>query len=98
MAIKGVTWNEEFRKEYFSKEKVQANLKNFIEMAKQPKSAETKQKMSIAKSGRKYTEEHKHNMAEAQRFRHALHKDIAIQQPELTKSEVWAKVSEKLYD
>lgn len=96
MVTKGFSWNEEYKKNYYASEKVQENLKSFIEKAKQPKSDETKQKMSIAKSGRKYSEEHKANMAETHRFRNVLRKDIQAAEPNLPKDLVWEKVREKM--
>lgn len=92
MAIKGVSWNEEYRKKFYASEKVQSHLKDFVAQASQPKSDEQKQKMSIAKRGRKYTEEHRHNMSEAQKFRQALRKEIESTHPELMPEQVWEEV------
>ena len=95
MAIKGVSWNDEYRKKFYSSEKVQAHLETFIEQAKQPKTVEQREKMSIAKRGRTYSEQHKHNMSEAQKFRQALRKEIEANDPQLPREQVWIKVREE---
>ena len=96
MPIKGYTWDEEYRKKFYSSEKVKAHLEDFIEQAKQPKSPQQKEKMKIAKTGRKYSQQHKDNMAEAQKFRQALSKEIETNQPQLSRNEVWDLVREEM--
>ena len=96
MAIKGVSWNDEYRKKFYSSEKVQGHLESFIEQAKQPKTDEQKAKMSVAKLGRKYSDEHKHNMSEAQKFRQALRKDIEASQPDLPPELIWSEVRARI--
>lgn len=96
MPIKGYTWNEEYKKKFYSSEKVKAHLEDFIQQAKQPKSETQKIKMSAAKKGLKYSKEHKDNMSETQRFRQALRKEIETKQPDLSKNEVWNLVRQEM--
>lgn len=96
MPIKGFTWNEEYRKKYYSSERVQAHLEQFLDMVSQPKPPEQRAKMSAAKKGRKYSEQHRQNMSEAQKFRQALRKEFETQQPDLPREEIWALVKERI--
>lgn len=96
MPVKGITWNDEYRKKFFSSDKVKDHLSKFIEQASLPKTDETKAKMSVAKTGRKYSEEHKNNMAETHKFRNALRKEIQASQPSLSKEEVWSEVRARM--
>lgn len=96
MPTKGFTWNEEYRKRFYSSEKVQAHLETFIQQASQPKTADQKEKMSRAKQGRKYSEQHRQNMSEAQKFRQALRKEIETQQPDLPKEAIWDLVRSRI--
>jgi biopolymer transport protein ExbB/TolQ len=94
MPTKGYTWNDEYRKKFYESDKVKDHLEKFIEQASKPKTEQQKAKMSAAKLGRKFSDEHKQNMSEAQKFRNALRKEILEQEPQLAKSEVWIKVRE----
>ena len=96
MPIKGYTWNEEYRKKFFESEAVREHQKKFIEQASQPKSPTQRAKMSIAKKDKKFTQEHKDNMSEAQKFRQALRKEIETNDPQLSKDLVWIKVREQI--
>ena len=96
MPLKGYTWNDEYRKRFYESEKVKAHLENFVQQASQPKSPDQRAKMSIAKKGRKYSEEHKQNMSEAQKFRQAIRKEIETAQPELPKETIWQLVRERM--
>lgn len=96
MPIKGFVWSDEQKEKYFSSEKVQAHQENFQQMSRGPKPEAQREKMSLAKKGRKYSEEHRAHMAETQRFRHALKKEIQIKYPRLTPDKVWEMVREEM--
>jgi hypothetical protein len=85
----GYTWNDEYRKQFFASPKVQAHLSEFVAQASLPKSPQTREKMSQAKLGRKYSDQHKANMAETQKFRHALKREVLEKNPELPIDKVW---------
>lgn len=92
----GYTWNDEFREEYFKSEKVQQNLERFVEMVRCPKPEAQRAKMSQAKKGRKYSDEHRAHMSETQRFRQALKKEIQTLHPDLPAEAVWKRVKEEM--
>jgi len=98
MPHKGYTWSDEYKAEYLSKPKVQANMQEFLRKAREPKPESQRQKMREAKLGKKFDDEHKHNMSETQKFRHALFKKIASTNPDLSTTEVWAQVRNEMYD
>ena len=95
MPLKGYTWPEEYYKKFYESEKVQAHLEKFVTLASQNKPNSQRIKMAQAKVGRKYTEQHKTNMSEAQKFRQALKKDIVAANPDLPSEQVWAMVREQ---
>lgn len=90
-------WNDEYREQFYKSEKVQKHLADFIEQAKQPKSQETKDKMSAAKEGVSKSKEHRANMSETHKFRNSLRREIIAQNPDLPKDAVWSKVREEMY-
>lgn len=94
----GYTWNDEYRKQFFESAKVQAHLNDFIAQAKQPKSPETREKMSRAKLGKPKSDQHKANMAEAHKFRQSLKKEIVAKNPELPASQVWQIVRSTMHE
>lgn len=94
MPVKGSTWDDEYHAKYYSSPKVKIHLETFLEVAKKPKSKTTKDKMSASHTGKTFTQEHKDNLAAAQRTRHAIRQKVADLQPSLTKAEQWAKVKE----
>jgi hypothetical protein len=94
----GYTWNEEYRKRFYDSPKVQEHLSEFIELAKQPKSPETKQKMSLAKQGKPKSAEHRANMAEAHKFRQSLKRELISKNPELPIEKVWDLVRSEMHD
>jgi len=96
MPVKGFTWNEEYRKKFYDSEKVKDHLDNFVKQASQPKTEAQKTKMSIAKTGRKYSQEHKDNMSETHKFRQALKKEILTKYPEMPADELWKQVRARM--
>jgi hypothetical protein len=92
MSRKGYTWDEKYKEEFYKSEKVQAHLKVFIEQASKPKTKEHKEKLSEAKVGRKYSDEHKSRMAESQKFRQAVKREILATNPTITPEELWQQV------
>lgn len=97
MSIKDEIWNEEYRKKYYSSDKVKAHLDRFVEQASKPKTESQKIKMSIAKTGRKYSDQHKQNMSETQKFRQNLRREIEASQPDLPSNLVWSEVKNRMY-
>lgn len=93
----GYTWNDEYRDRYYSNEKVRANLAKFIELASQPKSPETREKMRLAKLGKPKSAEHKEAMSEAHKFRNSLRKEIQKQSPDLPVDKVWELVRMEMH-
>lgn len=95
MPSKGYTWSDEYRTQYYSSDAVQSHLANFIALASQIKPENQRKKMAAAKVGRKYSDQHKHNMSEAQKFRQARKKEIIESNPNLASDQVWAMVREQ---
>lgn len=89
MKTTGFTWSEEYRARYFSSEKVQQNQAAFIARASLPKPPEQRAKMAAAKSGRKFTAEHRANMSESHKFRQAIKREILATTPDLPPKELW---------
>jgi hypothetical protein len=98
MPHKGYTWTDEYKAEYLARPLVQAHMEDFLMKARMPKSDTQRQKMSEAKLGRKYTQEHKDNMSEAQKFRHALFRKVQADNPDLDSKEIWVIVRREMYD
>ena len=96
MAIKDTTWDDEYRARYYASERVQVHLELFREHARQPKSLETREKMSASHKNRKKSESHKQSLSEAQRERHAIRRELAKLHPGLTLSEQWKLVRDYL--
>jgi len=92
----GYTWNDEYRKQFFESPKVQAHLAEFIERAKQPKSPETREKMSRAKLGKAKSAEHKARLSESHKFRQSLRRDIETLHPDLPEHTIWTMVREEM--
>jgi hypothetical protein len=95
MPIKGYTWTDEYRERFYSSDAVKDHMAKFVALASQNKPESQRIKMSQAKVGRKYTEQHKTNMSEAQKFRQALKKEITETNPGLPSEQVWAMVREQ---
>jgi biopolymer transport protein ExbB/TolQ len=95
MPHKGYTWSDEYRERFYSSDAVKQHMAKFIALASQNKPNSQRIKMAQAKVGRKYTEQHKTNMSEAQKFRQALKKDIEATHPDLASDEVWALVRQQ---
>ena len=95
MPVKGYTWSDEYYERFYASDAVQQHLSKFIALSKEKKPESTRIKMSLAKKDRKYSDQHKHNMSETQKFRHALKKEIENENPQLASGEVWAKVREQ---
>jgi hypothetical protein len=93
----GYTWTDEYRAHFYSSERVQAHLEKFVAQASRPKSETQRQKMSLAKTGRKYSEEHKHNMSEAQKFRLSLKKQFQELHPEATQDQIRELVRARIH-
>lgn len=98
MPVKGYTWNEEYRAKFYASQRVQEHMEKFVEQARQPKGAEQREKMRLAKLDRKYSDQHKANMAAAQRFRQALKRDIQAKNPTMPAEQVWQLVREHAND
>lgn len=96
MKRRGPVWTDEYREEFYKREKVQAHMKNFIEMSKQPKSEAQKLKMSESAKGRAKSEQHRHNMAESHKFRQAVRREVLASNPDTPESEVWSIVRTKI--
>jgi hypothetical protein len=94
MPAKGYTWTDEYRERFYASDAVQEHLTKFIALAKEKKPESTRIKMSLAKKDRKYSAQHKHNQSEAQKFRHALKRELQTSNPELSSDEIWAVVRE----
>lgn len=92
MPIKGYTWSDEYRERFYSSDAVKEHQAKFIALASQNKPKSQRIKMAIAKQGRKYSDQHKANMAATQSFRHARKKEIETLHPELASEQVWAMV------
>lgn len=94
MPLKGSTWDDEYHEKYYASPKVKFHLEVFVEVAKKPKSKATKDKMSAAHKDKKFTQEHKDNLAQSQRDRHKIRRKMAELHPTLTKQEHWALVKQ----
>ena len=94
MPIKDTPWDTEYRARYFASPRVQIHLDTFRELARQPKSAETRQKMSESHRNKQLSDEHRARLSESQRARHQLRRELARDRPDLTLSEQWQLVRE----
>lgn len=94
MPSKGYTWSDEYRERFYASDAVKQHMAKFVALASQNKPNSQRIKMSAAKSGLKYSDAHRANMAATQKFRQACKKQIETQYPDLASEEVWAKVRE----
>lgn len=88
----GYTWDQEYRQRYYSSERVQVHLQQFVEQASQPKTAEQRAKMSQSKLGRTYDPQHRARMSETQRHRYQIKKQLLATNPDLPMDQVWRMV------
>ena len=95
MPTKGYTWSDEYRERFYASDAVKQHMAKFVAAASQNKPESQRLKMSIAKSGLKYSDQHKANMAATQKFRQACKKEIETLHPDLASEEVWAMVREQ---
>lgn len=98
MPRKGYTWTEEYKEKFYSSPKVKSHLEKFSEAAKLPKTEDQKAKMSEAKKGRKYSDEHKARMAETHKFRNELRRKFEEANPDLDKESIWGLVNKDIHD
>ena len=95
MPVKGYTWTDEYRESFYNSDAVKQHMVKFIALASQKKPDSQRFKMAAAKSGLKYTEQHKANMSATQKFRQACKKEIETLHPDLASEQVWAMVREQ---